>query len=80
LREGKVALQFFALYIGAEYKPLAPLQRTLELADVFYGELVKNAHQMELIREYSDIGRILDNGKLAALLTVEGGECIQESL
>jgi len=80
LLKAKVSVQFFALYIGEEYKPLAPLQRTLELVDVFYQELSKNSPQLELIKEYSDIEAIRKKGKIGAFLTVEGGEGIQESL
>lgn len=80
LQEGGVAVQFFALYIGSEYKPFAPLQRTLEMLDVFYGELSRYHYNMELIKEYDDIERLLEQRKLGAVLTVEGGEGIQESL
>lgn len=80
LQEAGVNMQFFALYIDSRYKPLGALERTLELIDVFYRELTANHHRMELVLEHKDIDRILKNGKLAALLTVEGGEGIQESL
>lgn len=80
LLEGGISVQFFALYVSSEYKPFVPLQRTLELLDVFYEELSKNTYQLELIKEFNDIERLLVQGKLGAVLTVEGGEGIHESL
>lgn len=80
LLEAGIAVQFFALYIEAEYKPLLALERTLELMDVFYRELAQNPAQVELIEKFSDIEDILNRGKVAALLTIEGGEAVQESL
>lgn len=80
LFEAGVNLQFFALYIDSRYKPLGALERTLELVDVFYRELTENHRRMELVLKRKDIDQIFEKGKLAALLTVEGGEGIQESL
>lgn len=80
LDEAGVNMQFFALYIASNYKPLGALERTLELVDVFYWELAENYLAMEHILEFEDIHRILEKGKVAAFLTVEGGEGVQENL
>lgn len=80
LKEGNISLQFFALYIDERYKPIGALERTLELTDVFYRELEFNSDSLGLVLEFSDIEKIAQEGKIAALLTIEGGEGIQESL
>ena len=80
LKEGGVSLQFFALYIGEQYKPLGASERTLELADIFYRELSENSQEIELIKSFRDFEEIRKRNKLGALLTVEGGEGLQESL
>ena len=80
LIEGHVSVEFFALYIEPQYKPIGALERTLKLIDVFYKELTENPEHLEQILEFSDIQKIKEKNKIGALLTVEGGEGIQEDL
>ena len=80
LREGQISLQFFALYIESQFKPIGALERTLELIDTFYRELAENTSQLKLIKTFSDIEAAQEENKIGAFLTVEGGEAIQESL
>ena len=72
---GGVNLQFFAAFIDPLYKD-NPLVRALEIFDLFYQELSENCDTMESVFSYSDIERVLSKGKIAALLTVEGGEAL----
>lgn len=78
--KGHISLQFFALYIDTRYKPLGALERTLELTDVFYRQLNENSDKIALVRNYGDIRKTFEEGRMGAFLTVEGGEGIQERL
>ncbi|NLJ33397.1 MAG: membrane dipeptidase [Firmicutes bacterium] len=73
LREGGVKVQIFAIYIDS-----APyLRRTLEFLSAFYGEASKNRDDMELATTSKEIKEIVARGKLAALLSIEGGEVLE---
>lgn len=75
LISGGVGLQFFAAFISPEYKD-NPLARALEIFDLFYEELEANSNTIAPVYKFSDIGRIVSQNKVAALLTVEGGEAL----
>lgn len=80
LREGGVDLQVFALFAEPQYKPHGCLKRVLQLIDVFYSELESNKDEVAPVSNYDDIGRARRSGKLAALLSIEGGEALEGSL
>lgn len=80
LQEAGVDLQFFALFIESQYKPLGALERTLEMIDVFYRDLGENSESLEHILDFTDIKKAKEKQKIGALLTIEGGEGIQENL
>lgn len=72
---GGVNLQFFAAFISPEFYA-APLARALEIFDLFYGEMAFNQDIVEPVYTFCDIERIISRQKVAALLTVEGGEAL----
>jgi len=72
---GGVNLQFFAAFIGPRDKD-NPLARALEIFDLFHREMLDWADLVEPVYSYQDIVRVLAGKKLAALLTVEGGEAL----
>lgn len=72
---GGVSLQFFAAFIGPGYRD-NPLVRALEIFDVFYREMADNHDLVEPVLSFGDIERIISGKKVAALLTVEGGEAL----
>jgi len=78
LKIGGVKVQFFAAYISPEFKH-APLKRALELIDIFTNEIAVNASDIEHVKNLKEIYRACNSGKVAALLTVEGGECLEGS-
>ncbi|MCR3921659.1 MAG: dipeptidase [Firmicutes bacterium] len=77
LQEGGVTMQFFALYIEPEFKPDQALSRTLQLAEHFLSEMGKNSEQVQIIRTQRDLARASKDKKLAALMTLEGGEPLE---
>lgn len=72
---GGVNLQFFAAFIGTEYRD-NPLARALEIFDLFHQEMAAYSELVEPVYTYSDVGRIVNKRKIAALLTVEGGQAL----
>lgn len=73
-----VNLQFFAAFIGTKYKN--PLVRANEIFDVFFEEMAFNFDLIEPVFSYDDIDRLFISKKIAALLTVEGGEALSGRL
>ncbi|KKM13098.1 hypothetical protein SY88_00650 [Clostridiales bacterium PH28_bin88] len=80
LREGGVDVQFFAAYIAPEYKPARALKRALQIIDLFYHQLSANQGKIMLVEKYSDIERCLHHNMLGAILSIEGGEAIEEDV
>ncbi len=73
LRAGGVNVQIFAIYIDS-----APyLRRTLEFISAFYQEAAINSAEMALATSAAEIEEIVAQGKLAALLSIEGGEALE---
>lgn len=76
LLEGGVKVQFFAVFIESQFKPHGAVLRAMEGIEFFYRELEKNPHMVHLIRTAKDLEQVLAQGKLGAVLTVEGGEAL----
>lgn len=79
LKKGGVKVQFFAAFISPEFKN-APLKRALELVDNFLREIQMNPNDIQLVKNLHEIYQACSSGKVAALLTVEGGECLEGRL
>ncbi len=80
MREGGVDVQFFAAYIEPIYKPDRSLKRTLQIFDAFFTEMEANADQVKIIKKAADIRQAQAEGKLAAVLAIEGGEAVEGDL
>jgi membrane dipeptidase len=80
LLEGGVTAQLFALFIEDDYLPGEAIRRTLQLLDLFYREAAANADQMLPATTAADVHRAKAEGKLAAILGIEGGEAIEGDL
>lgn len=79
LRAGGVNVQFFAAFIAPECKTLAA-RRTLELIDLFYREIKENEKDILPVKSKVEIDEALASGRIAALLSVEGGEALEGSI
>lgn len=77
MKKGGVDVQVFAVFIEKEYKPKPSLQRTLCLIDCLLTELEKNRDTIELATSYEKVKSIVADGKIAALLAIEGGEALE---
>ena len=79
LKAGKVGLQFFAAYIAPRNK-YPCLQRGLKLIDAYYTMLEKYSDEFQLVLKSTDIGYAIKQGKIGALLAIEGGEVLEGEL
>lgn len=76
LKDGGVDCQFFACYIEPQFKPDRGLKRAMQMIDRFCTEIERSGGAALHARCYSDILRAKAEGKIAAVLTIEGGECL----
>lgn len=86
MREGGLDAQFFAIYVGREFVNKKPeegggaARRALDMIDVVYEQVRRHPDQMEMAYTVADIRRIARKGKIAALMGIEGGHAIEDSL
>lgn len=79
LKKGGVNVQFFSAFIDPDYK-LTALHRALELIDLFYREIEGNNNVVLHAKSMLDIEEALSSDKIAAFLSIEGGEALEGSL
>lgn len=80
LREGGVDVQVFAHYVEPEHKPERALRRVLVQLDAFFREAEESGGQVVVVRGRRELDRALAEGRLAAVVGIEGGEVLQGSL
>jgi membrane dipeptidase len=82
LRSGGMGAQFFAAYVGEKYvKTNQSAHRAMEMIDTIRFDIVaKHPEAFALATTADDIERIHKQGKIAALIGVEGGHAIEDSL
>jgi len=73
-------VQFFAAFIDPQYLPFGGLRRAVQIIDEFYKQIEKNNDDIKLCCCYHDIFSALEKGKIAAILSIEGGEALQGDL
>jgi membrane dipeptidase len=81
LREGGVGAQFWSVYVPAStaYDGTA-LTATLEQIEMVHAMLQRYPETFELALTVEDIRRVHAAGKIASMIGVEGGHCIENSL
>jgi len=82
LREGGVGAVFFAVYVNAGYvKDNRAASRALQMIDTVRQDIVgRYPSDFELAVGADDVERIHRKGKIAALMGIEGGHAIEDSL
>lgn len=78
MKKGGVAVQFFAVFTASGYKG-RELEGALEQIDKYYGALAE-VSDLVGVSTYSQLDQCLKTGKRAAVLAVEGGEVLYQSL
>jgi len=81
LRRGRAGAIFFGVYVQPQdFAPHLWLPRALEWIDALQEEVRRNAGDLEMAYTADDILRVHRAGKVAALLSLEGGHLIADSL
>jgi membrane dipeptidase len=80
LKEGGINAPFFALWVPTYYKGAEAVRRTLDLRDAMQRLFDTHPEMIALALTAADVERITRNGRVAAVLTVEGGHQIADDL
>ena len=79
-RKGNLGAEFFAIWVDPEANKGHYVQRTLELIDAVKQQVAKHSAQMEFVTSAEGIERAHREHKFAALMGIEGGHSIENSL
>ncbi|HWO01986.1 MAG TPA: dipeptidase [Blastocatellia bacterium] len=86
MKEGGLSAEFFAVYVGKEFLNKKPSEgggaarRALDIIDVVTEQVRRHPESLESASTAADIRRIKGKGKVAALMGIEGGHAIEDSL
>ena len=81
LKEGGIDLQVFVMWIDPEqYLPFGSFDRANAMIDALYTIEFKLPEQISISKSYEDLLRNERDGKIAAVIGVEGGHAIENSL
>jgi membrane dipeptidase len=81
LKQGNVGTQFWSVYVPAETaKAGTALQQTLEQIDLVRTMIARYPQTFAKCVTVADIEAARQEGKIASLIGVEGGHCIEDSL
>lgn len=74
--DGGISAQIFAIYVPPEYLPGGGARRALQYVDAFYREIEENSDKLVFATSSSDVDGAYEEAKIAALLSIEGGEAL----
>jgi len=80
LREGGVDCQIFAISSARDRTPPFALRTAMQMLDIFYTECEKNQDAIAPATSHGDVVRAVGEGKVAALLSIEGADVIEGDL
>src|SRR6185369_9137226 len=80
MKEGGLTAEFFSVYIKPEYVLSGAARRTLDMIDSVYRAVERHPNDLMLATSAADIRRAKRQKKIAALLGIEGGHAIENSL
>jgi membrane dipeptidase len=81
LRQGNVGAQFWSAYVPSDtLRTGGAVRQTLEQIDLIHQMLDRYPDVFELASTAADIERIHRAGKIASMIGIEGGHCIDNSL
>lgn len=80
MKEGGLNVQIFAVFIEELYKPKDSLKRTLQLIDCIYRYIENNKKEISIATNYKQIMKALSSDKIAAIISIEGGEALEGDL
>jgi membrane dipeptidase len=79
-RSGGIDVQVLAIWVDTIYLPHHGMRRALAQIDIFHRLADDNPDRIELARTAADVRRITGDGRLAALLALEGGAVFNDDL
>ncbi|WP_249870358.1 dipeptidase [Oceanobacillus saliphilus] len=79
LKQGKVKVQFFAVFIHPDVPSDEKWQHALEQIDLFHTEIIEKNKEMKHIRAWSDLDS-LEEGEIGGVLTLEGADAFGNDL
>jgi len=77
LKEGGINVQVFACWIAPKFAPDNSIKQTLILIDQMYQQLTSYPERLGLATKAEHIEQLCGNGKIAAILSIEGGHAIE---
>ncbi len=80
LREGGVDCQVFAVFVSNVPSPPKPLHRALNLIEIFYKQTQSNKDSISPCFNCEDILKAVNEGKIAAILSLEGAEALEADI
>ncbi len=80
MREGGLDAEFFAIYVSAEYVGRGAARRALDMIDTVYEQCARHPEAMGFAGSVADVKRLNREGRVAALMGIEGGHAIENSL
>jgi membrane dipeptidase len=81
MKEGGLDAEFFAIYVAAKYaKEGGAARRAMDMIDGVYEQARRHPESLEMAFTSDDIRRIHKTGRVAALMGIEGGHAIEDSL
>lgn len=80
LKEGGINAPFFALWVPTMYPGAEAVRRTLDLRDAMQRLFDTHPEMIALALTAADVERITRSGRVAAILSVEGGHQIADDL
>lgn len=81
MKQGGLSAQFFSIYVGNDFvKQGHATSRAMDLIDVVYRAAEKHPNDFMMATSVADIRRAKKAGKIAALMGIENGAAIDNSL
>jgi membrane dipeptidase len=81
MKDGGLTGEFFSIYVDGEYvKKGSSARRALDLIDAVYRAAERYPDKLMMASSVADIRRAKNEGKIAALMGIEGGHAIENSL
>lgn len=81
LKAGGITGEFFSIYVSASYaRDGGAMRRAMDLIDATYREAERHPEKMMMCTTANDIRRAKKLNKLCALMGIEGGHAIEDSL
>jgi membrane dipeptidase len=80
LKAGGVGGQFWSVYVSVDRKGADAVAATLDQIDIVHRLAAQYPSTFALASTAADVERIEKSGRIASLIGVEGGHCIDESL